>query len=418
MKKILYTIAFVLVGMAAQAQTLNVTVGNVTDQYSAAQTGEMTFTAGTQMTIMGKTYDISQIGKMWTDDTAVKDNEVNVVYSGDAALVYVAGNIAQYVTATVSGAHVSITQSDAITNDLINDGTYSEITYNLSGASTDGSLTLGGSAKCTVAVNGLELTNPNSAPINITNGKRVDFSIKKGTTNTLKDGTASTAKACLYCKGHLEISGSGSLNVTGNTRHGIASKEYLLLKKTTGKITIAKAAGDAIHAGQYFQMNGGTLNISGMAGDGIQAEITDDPTEEMNGQVLIKGGSITMTVAADDTKGIKSDSLTTISGGTFDITASGAGTKGISSGTDMIINEDDNTTKITIKATGSKYTDPVTKESSKCMGIRVVEDLTISAGTVTVSKTYSSSKGIKVGGTYYAKGGTVTADVDATATVK
>ena len=125
MKKILYTIAFVLVGMAAQAQTLNVTVGNVTDQYPASQTGEMTFTAGTQMTIMGKTYDISQIGKMWTDDTAVKDNEVNVVYSGDAALVYVAGNIAQYVTATVSGAHVSITQSDAITNDLINDGTYS-----------------------------------------------------------------------------------------------------------------------------------------------------------------------------------------------------------------------------------------------------------------------------------------------------
>ena len=37
------------------AQPLNVTVGNVADQYPAAQTGEMTFTAGTQMTIMGKT---------------------------------------------------------------------------------------------------------------------------------------------------------------------------------------------------------------------------------------------------------------------------------------------------------------------------------------------------------------------------
>ena len=111
MKKMLHTLAAVLVALTAQAQPLNVSVGSVTDQYPSAQTGEMTFTGGTQMTVMGKTYDISQIGKMWTDQTQVKDNEVNVVYSGDAALVYEAGNIARYVTATVSGAHVSLTQS-------------------------------------------------------------------------------------------------------------------------------------------------------------------------------------------------------------------------------------------------------------------------------------------------------------------
>ena len=48
MKKMLYTLAFVLVGMTAQAQTLNVSVGSVTDLFPASQTGEMTFTAGTQ----------------------------------------------------------------------------------------------------------------------------------------------------------------------------------------------------------------------------------------------------------------------------------------------------------------------------------------------------------------------------------
>ena len=129
---------------------------------------------------------------MTTDESAVTDNEVNVVYNGTEALVFVAGNIAQYVDVSVSGAHVTITQSDAVTNDLINDGTLKEISYNLSGASTDGSLTLAGSAKCTVTLNGLELTNPNGAPINITNGKRVDMSVKKGTVNTLTDGTASS----------------------------------------------------------------------------------------------------------------------------------------------------------------------------------------------------------------------------------
>lgn len=54
------------------------------------------------------------------------------MYDGNTALVYVAGNIAQYVTVSVSGAHVSIIQSADITNDLINDGTFSEITYKLS----------------------------------------------------------------------------------------------------------------------------------------------------------------------------------------------------------------------------------------------------------------------------------------------
>lgn len=337
---------------------------------------DITYTdSGARISADGVTYQTSEVDSI----TIVK--EVDVTFSGTTATVDL-GNSTD-ITYEINGAHVTLT----------NTNTTEEMEVEVTGSSTNGSLTYVGSYKTKIHLNGVNLTSLQGAALDIQNGKRIDLILEDGTTNTLVDATTGEQKACLYCKGHLEISGSGSLNVTGNTRHAIATKEYFILKKSTGNITIAKAAGDAIHAGQYFQMNGGTLNISGMAGDGIQAEITDDPTEEMNGQVLIKGGSITMTVAADDTKGI-------------------------SSGTDMIINEDDNTTQITIKATGSKYTDPVTKESSKCMGIRVVEDLTITAGTINISKTYSSSKGIKVGGTYYAKGGNVSADVDATATVK
>ena len=377
MKKILYTIAFVLVGMAAQAQTLNVTVGNVTDQYSAAQTGEMTYTAGTQMTIMGKTYDISQIGKMWTDDTAVKDNEVNVVYSGDAALVYVAGNIAQYVTATVSGAHVSITQSDAITNDLINDGTYSEITYNLSGASTDGSLNLGGSAKCTVAVNGLELTNPNSAPINITNGKRVDFSIKKGTTNTLKDGTASTAKACLYCKGHLEMKGKGVLNIYayGSAAHGIKCGDYMEMKNCT--VNILSATKDGVSCNEYFLMESGELTISGTGDDGIQCDLdgetstgeTDDHEDEDTGNIYLEGGTMNITVTAAAAKGIKADG-------------------------DMKISNGD----ITVKTTGGGAWDSDDKKTKASSCLSADGNTLISGGTLSLTSTGAGGKGIKVDG--------------------
>ncbi len=78
MKQILFTIATLLTGMAAAAQTLNVTTGGTTYQFPADQTGTMTFSGGTQMTIIGKTFDISQISKMWTDDSSLKDNNVNI----------------------------------------------------------------------------------------------------------------------------------------------------------------------------------------------------------------------------------------------------------------------------------------------------------------------------------------------------
>ena len=61
MKKMLYTLVAVLMGMTAQAQTMNVSVGSITDQFPATQTGEMTFTGGTQLTILGKTYNVSEI---------------------------------------------------------------------------------------------------------------------------------------------------------------------------------------------------------------------------------------------------------------------------------------------------------------------------------------------------------------------
>lgn len=387
MKKMLHTLAAVLVALTAQAQTLNVSVGSVTDQYPSAQTGEMTFTGGTQMTVMGKTYDISQIGKMWTDQTQVKDNEVNVVYSGDAALVYVAGNIARYVTATVSGAHVSLTQSADITNDLINDGTFSEITYNLSGTSTDGSLTLDGSAKCTVAVNGLELTNPNGAPINITNGKRVDLSVKKGSTNTLKDGTASTAKGCLYCKGHLELKGKGTLNVYayGSAAHGIKSGDYLEMKNCT--VNILAATKDGVSCNEYFLMESGELNISGTGDDGIQCdldgttstgELTDHEDED-TGNIYLEGGTINISVTADAAKGIKASGDVRISDGS-----------------------------ITVKATGNAVWDTDDSEVKGSSCISADGNMTISGGTLALTSTGAGGKGINADGNLTVNGGTTT----------
>ena len=72
---------------------------------------------------------------------AAQAQNVSVVYTGDTAVVTADGIANQYLTITQSGAHVSIAQS----SDL---GT--EITYNLSGTSTDGGFYMSGSYKATI----------------------------------------------------------------------------------------------------------------------------------------------------------------------------------------------------------------------------------------------------------------------------
>lgn len=402
MKQLFCTIAALLTIAAASAQTLNVTTGGATYQFPSAQTGVMTFSGGSTLTILGKTFTLSDIATMYTDETAVSDDEVSVSFNGTEALVFVAGNIAQYIDVAVSGAHVTITQSDAVTNDLIDDGTLKEISYNLSGASTDGSLTLAGSAKCTVTLNGLELTNPNGAPVNITNGKRVDMSVKKGTVKTLTDGTASSDKGCLYCQGHLELKGKGVLNIYayGSKAHGIKCGDYMEMKNCT--VNILAATKDGVSCNEYFLLESGELNISGVGDDGIQCDIDNDEgtpiaatdaaegghEDEDTGNIYLQGGSITATVTADAAKGINANGDIIITDGTYTINTTGGG----------VWDSDKKKTK-----------------SSSCLGAD--GNITISGGTLILTSTGAGGKGINADGALTVGGGTTTIKTSGNAVV-
>ncbi|MBP5377832.1 MAG: carbohydrate-binding domain-containing protein, partial [Bacteroidaceae bacterium] len=161
------------------AQTLNVKVGNVIYQFPASQAGEMQYSDGTTLTVMGKTFQLADISSMTVDDSEVTDNLVSVEYGTSSALVRIAGNVAQYVEASVDGAHVSISQwnTSAVDGD--------ELTYQLSGSTSNGSLTLAGQYKCTVSLAGVTLTNPTGAAIDISNSRRIQLSAKKNTVNTI-----------------------------------------------------------------------------------------------------------------------------------------------------------------------------------------------------------------------------------------
>ena len=325
-------IGLVISGLAVSgllsAQTLNVQEGKVLYQFPAAQTYSMPYENGTSLTIMGKTFALSEIDSMYVDETAVTDNTVAVVYDGSAASITVAGNIAKDLTIAYSGAHVSIVQSADVAQ---------EITYTLSGSSTDGGFYNEGSYKATVELNNLVLTNVSAtysgAAIHIQNSKRIKIKPMTGTTNTLVDAASGEQKGCLYVKGHAEFAQKGTLNVTGNVKHGIKCGEYFQIKNST--INILGAAGDGINCEQFFLMESGTISIKNVADDGLQCDledpdtgstgITTDHEDEDSGNIYFSGGSFTAAVTADAAKGMKSEGDMYISGGTINVTTSGGG---------------------------------------------------------------------------------------------
>ena len=391
MKKVgMMTIALLLT-IVAGAQTLNVQVGDVTYQFPAAQTGDMTYSNGTTLTIMGKEFAISDITSMVVDKSEVADNQVTVAYNGTTAKVTVAGNVAQYLTPVVSGAHVSIAQSDDLAE---------EVTYTLSGESTDGEFYMSGSYKATVELNGLTLTNTtpvkSGAAVHIQNGKRIKVKVRNGTVNTLTDAVGGSQKGCLYVKGHAEFAQKGTLNIIGNVKHGIKTGEYMTLKNAT--INITKAAGDGINCAQFFQMTSGNIAISGVSDDGIQCDIEDstagstgettDHEDEDTGNIYLEGGDITASVTADAAKAIKAEG---------DIRATGTNVTATTSGG------------------GVWDADKVKTKSSSCMSAD--GNMLISGGTLTLTSTGAGGKGINVDGTFTATGGNVTINTSGNAVV-
>jgi len=344
---------------------------------------------GSVLTIGEKTFEASTV------DSIKVVHTVYVTFAGETATVDLGH--APNVTTTIDGAHVSILSTD----------TRHELEFVLQGQSTQGSFTYDGPLKCKFYLNGLNLTSNRGAAIDIQCGKRVGLILIPGTENYLADAAGGTQKAALYCKGHLEVEGNGSLFVTGNTKHAIATKEYMQLKKSTGKITVNKAVSDAMHIGQYFLMSGGILTLNGQGGDGLQVEavtlsddVTPDPSKENNGQMFIRGGSLDITAARDITKGIKVPGNLTVSGGTFTLTASGNGSRGIQVAGNMVVNEDTSTTLMQIRALGTTYEDEETEEEDRCMGIKVKGNLTVNAGKIQVANSGRYSYGIKVDGIY------------------
>lgn len=230
-------------------------------------------------------------------------------------------------------------------------------TYVFSGDCDDGSITVKkGATGVTLVLNGLTLTNADSAAITLNKTAEAALIAAAGSENTVADTAgANDENAAVKVKSgaSLSLSGTGTLTACGNAKNGIkgASDAVITVDEMTLNI---EAADDGLSCDDELTIKGGRVNITA-GGDAVKASPDTDDAENPDttslGNVTVSGGTLTLTAAND---GVQADGDLTISGGTFAVTANGG------------------------------HTTALSDEDASCKGLKAGKTLTVSGGTFTV----------------------------------
>ncbi|MBQ6611055.1 MAG: carbohydrate-binding domain-containing protein [Oscillospiraceae bacterium] len=262
--------------------------------------------------------------------------------------------------------------------------------YILSGSYENQMITVraGEEDKVQIVLNNAQIMNADGPAILVCSADKVFLTAAEGSENSISDGSGYTLKegdtavdAAVFSKADLTVNGSGSLSITGNTKHAVVSKDDLVV--TAKNLTVSSAASaltgkdavtlldasvsiqagtdglhsegtvtvlggsltaqcgdDAVHADGKADIAGGTVTLH--AAEGIEAtyvlirsgdisiQASDDginaayKSDAYTPTVEITGGNLTVTMGAGDTDGIDSNGNLIISGGTVSVTGSSA----------------------------------------------------------------------------------------------
>ncbi len=230
-------------------------------------------------------------------------------------------------------------------------------TYVFSGDCDNGSITVKkGVTGVTIVLNGLTLTNDDSAAITLNKTAEASLIAAAGTTNTVADTEGSSdenAAVKVKSGAALAIGGTGTLTVDGNAKNGIKGAADAVITVAEVKLNI-NAADDGLSCDDELNITGGTLSITA-GGDAVKASPdtgdTENPDTTSLGNVTISGGTLTLNATED---GIQADGDLTISGGTFHVKTNGG------------------------------HTTALTDDSASCKGFKAGGALTVTGGTLTV----------------------------------
>ena len=219
-----------------------------------------------------------------------ESSATKITLSGDSASVSGSGAVAEGSTVTISTAG----------------------TYIVSGNLTDGSITVTTSEndKVQIVLNGVKIACSSGPAIDVRSADKCFVTLAEGTQNSLSDASED-ANACIYATCDLTINGSGSLDVSGNYRHGVFSKDDLVVYG--GSINVS-AVEDGLNGKDSVKIGAGDISIDSGA-DGVKSSKSTSPEK---GFVYVSGGSLSID-AEDD--GIQAKTYLCIAGGSIEIDA-------------------------------------------------------------------------------------------------
>ncbi len=229
-----------------------------------------------------------------------EENAISVSFANGTAQINGDGAAAQGETVTISKAG----------------------TYILSGTAENGRVIVAADkdAEIRLIFNGVNITCADNAPVFVSKAKKVYMVLEDGTENSLADSetysldeTDSNADGCIFSKADLTINGSGALTVTANYKHGIVSKDDLVI--TDGVLNVTSAS-TALEGKDSVKISDGDITISAGT-NGIKSTNTEKTDK---GFISVSGGNINI-VSNNDA--LEAETVLTVEGGTFKITTGG-----------------------------------------------------------------------------------------------
>ena len=223
-----------------------------------------------------------------TIDTEFTDREKSGSYKASEAVKITLNK----TTATVSGSGV---KADGSTITITEEGVYI-----VSGTLEDGQIIVDASDsdKVQIVLDGVHINCETNAAIYVREADKVFITLAENSSNTLGGGNEytqiddNTVDGVIFSKSDLVCNGTGSLTIEADYKHGIVSKDDLVITGGTYKIA---AADNGITAKDQLKILDGSFDIDA-ANSAVKAKNADNA--EL-GNIYIAGGIFTIEAEQD-----------------------------------------------------------------------------------------------------------------------
>lgn len=197
-----------------------------------------------------------------------------------------------------------------------------EGTYLFSGRWDEGQIrvSVGKEEKVQLVLQGVTVHCSTGPALYIAQGDKVFITLAEGSENALSDGenysldeADGNLDGAVFSRADLTVNGASALTVDGHYKHGIVSKDDLVI--TGGELTVT-AVGQALSGKDCVKIGDGTFVLTSGT-DAIQSSNAEDAGR---GFVYIAGGDFTLHAGND---GVQAETVLWIDGGTFEVVSGG-----------------------------------------------------------------------------------------------